>query len=152
MIKTRSSIISNLNHLVESNLDREKGYKTAADAVDDERLKTAFINYARDSERYVKELHEIIKTLNGDADESGSISGTLFRGWMNIQSIVTGKEAKPILDECERGEDSAVLSYREALRSDLSDKIRDVIQRQYSSIKAAHDNIRNFRDNWKESS
>jgi uncharacterized protein (TIGR02284 family) len=48
--------------------------------------------------------------------------------------------------EAERGEDSAVKNYRDALGRDLPTGIRDVINRQYMQIVASHDQIRALRD------
>ena len=59
---------------------------------------------------------------------------------------MTGKDEAAILNECERGEDSAKNAYMEALESDLPANVAETVQTQYSSIKAAHDRVKALRD------
>jgi uncharacterized protein (TIGR02284 family) len=75
----------------------------------------------------------------------------LHRGWINLKSALTGGDDHAILAECERGEDSAVEEYKKALDEDLSPSLYELVSRQYSDIKAAHDRIRNLRDTVKNS-
>ena len=48
--------------------------------------------------------------------------------------------------ECERGEDSAVEEYKKALDDGLSPSAQELISRQFTDIKAAHERIRGLRD------
>jgi uncharacterized protein (TIGR02284 family) len=70
----------------------------------------------------------------------------MHRGWINLKSAITSKEESAILAECERGEDAAVEAFEKAMREDLSASLRDIVSRQYSEIKSAHDRIKNLRD------
>ena len=57
------------------------------------------------------------------------------------------QEAHAVLSECEKGEDRAVDAYREALRGrDVDPQTREVIQRHYEFVQAAHDRVRQLRD------
>jgi uncharacterized protein (TIGR02284 family) len=53
-----------------------------------------------------------------------------------------GNDEAAIVSECERGEDSAVDQYQEALAEDLPMDVRQIINRQYAAIKSAHDRVR----------
>jgi uncharacterized protein (TIGR02284 family) len=57
---------------------------------------------------------------------------------------VTGKDDDAIISECERGEDSAVSNYRDALDKDLPANVRSIVERQFASVKQAHDRIRSL--------
>jgi uncharacterized protein (TIGR02284 family) len=63
---------------------------------------------------------------------------------MGIKAAITGRDDGVVLSECERGEDSAVASYREALGADLPAPVRAVIERQFSEVRQAHDRVRNL--------
>jgi uncharacterized protein (TIGR02284 family) len=67
---------------------------------------------------------------------------------MNLKNALGGGE-KAILDEAERGEDVAVKSYEKALKADLPADLANVVQRQYTQVKQAHDRVRDLRDSWK---
>ena len=70
----------------------------------------------------------------------------MHRTWINIKSAVTSRDRHAILAEAERGEDSAVSAYKDALEKDLPAPVRDIVSRQSAEVKMAHDKIRNLRD------
>ena len=136
------NVISTLNGLIETCRDGQNGFQTAAEGVTRSELKTLFHGYAQQRARFVGELQTEVRRLGGDPENMGSVAATLHRGWINIKSTVTGKDESAIIAECERGEDSAVSTYRDALDEDLPANIRTIIDRQYADIKQAHDRIR----------
>ena len=73
-------------------------------------------------------------------------SDLLHRRWVDLKSMVTGKDHEAILNECERGEDVALKSYRKALDKDLPADIRVVVQRQFQGVQRNHDQVKALRD------
>lgn len=136
------NVISTLNGLIETCRDGQNGFQTAAEGVTNSELKTLFHGYAQQRAQFVGELQTEVRRLGGDPENMGSVAATLHRGWINIKSTVTGKDESAIIAECERGEDSAVSAYRDALDEDLPANIRTIVDRQYADIKQAHDRIR----------
>jgi len=67
-----------------------------------------------------------------------------------VKSAVTGRDAKAILEECERGEDYAKARYADVLKRDLPTQLREIVQRQYEGVLSNHDRIRRLRDQYKE--
>ncbi len=57
-----------------------------------------------------------------------------------------------MLEECERGEDTAVARYRKALKENLPPAIRSVVERQAQGAQRNHDQIKAMRDSLKTSS
>ena len=70
----------------------------------------------------------------------------MHRAWINLKSAVTSGDDKAILSECERGEDSAVHEYEEAMNDGLTGTVREIVSRQFIEIKSAHDRVKNLRD------
>ena len=138
--------IGTLNELIETCEDGVEGFKQAAEGVSSEQLKSIFMKYSQERAGYVADLQNLVRTLGGDPEESGSTAGTLHRGWINIKSAITGSDDAAILNECERGEDSAKSVYKEAQKEDLPGYIRDIIETQFSGVLAAHDHVRTLRD------
>jgi uncharacterized protein (TIGR02284 family) len=68
-----------------------------------------------------------------------------------LKSAITKGDDHAILTECERGEDSAVAEYKKAIDDGLSAPVREIVSRQYSEIKNAHDRINDLRDTAKKS-
>jgi uncharacterized protein (TIGR02284 family) len=141
--------ISVLNDLIQICNDGHHGFSTAAEDAEDQDLRSAFQHYAGERRQFASELQTRIRSLGGDPDKHGSVSGALHRGWIDIKSAVASNEPHAVLAECERGEDAAVKAYREALEKDLDLATRDIISRQYSSIQTAHDRVKQLRDSAK---
>ena len=138
--------ISTLNGLIETCEDGVEGFKQAAEGVSSEQLKSVFMKYSQERAEYVADLQNLVRTLGGDPEDSGSTAGTLHRGWINIKSAITGNDDAAILNECERGEDSAKGVYKEAQKEEMPGYIRDIIETQFSGVLAAHDHVRTLRD------
>src|SRR5689334_19319921 len=112
-------VISTLNGLIEICKDGQAGFKEAADGIERSDLKSLFYEFSQQRAQFAGELQSLVQTLGGDPEDSGSFSGAIHRGWINIKSAVTGKDEASILNECERGEDSAKNAYRDALKDSL---------------------------------
>ena len=59
---------------------------------------------------------------------------------------MTGQDDGAILNEAERGEDSAKNAYKDALAVALPDYIRQTVEKQYAGVQEAHDKVKALRD------
>jgi uncharacterized protein (TIGR02284 family) len=143
------NVISTLNDLIETCKDGQNGFKTAAEGVERSDLKSTFYEYAQQRSRFAGELQTLVRELGGDPENTGSTSAALHRGWINIKSVVTGKDDTSILEECERGEDAAKKAYENATQMQLPSNVSSVVQQQASQVKEAHDRIRDLRNSAK---
>jgi uncharacterized protein (TIGR02284 family) len=143
----QKEVISTVNGLIETLKDGEKGFKEAAGAVKDPQLKSLFQEYAQQRSRFATELQTQARNLGESGPEkASSTAGAMHRAWINLKSAVTSGDDKAILSECERGEDSAVHEFEEAMQDGLTSPLRDVVSRQFSEIKSAHDRVKHLRD------
>ena len=135
-----------LNNLIETLKDGQEGFKQAAEGVSNPNLKSLFRDYSQQRSRFAAALQGEARS-HGDTDPetSGSATGALHRGWINLKSAITGGDEHAILAECERGEDSAVDEYKKALEDGLTPSAQELVSRQFADIKAAHDRIRSLR-------
>ena len=138
--------ISILNNLIETCRDGEIGFTTAAEGLQDPPIKAKFLEYSRQRAGFVSELQAEVRKLGGDPETSGSVSGSLHRGWLNIKSIITGKDDHAIVAEAERGEDVAKAAYEDALKETLPSSARAVVLHQSTQVRHAHDHVRDLRD------
>src|SRR5437868_1616487 len=123
----QKEIISTINSLIETLKDGEEGFKQAAEAVKDSGLKSVLNDFSRQRARFAGELQSQARQLGEpEPEESSSAAGAVHRAWINLKSAVTSGDEHAILAECERGEDSAVSEYKEAMEEDLSAPIRDI--------------------------
>lgn len=137
-------VISILNGLIETCKDGEHGFKTAAEGLQDSQVKSLFQQYARQRAEMARELQGEVRRLGGDPEKSGSLAGAMHRGWIDIKSVVTGKDDNAIIAEAERGEDSAKKMYEEALTSPLFTQTLALVREQSMKVHDAHDRVRSL--------
>jgi uncharacterized protein (TIGR02284 family) len=148
----QKEIISTINSLIETLKDGQQGFRQAAEGVKDPALKSLFNEYSMQRAKFAGELQaQAVQLGESDPEQSSSAAGAMHRAWINIKSAVTSQDDHAILSECERGEDSAVKEYKEALEAEISSPVREIISRQYGEVKSAHDRIRDLRDAAKSS-
>jgi uncharacterized protein (TIGR02284 family) len=136
-----------LNNLIETLKDGQEGFKQAAESVGDPELKALFTQYSQQRSRFATALQSEARRHGETKPETtSSAAGALHRGWINLKSVITGGSDHAILAECERGEDSAVEEYKKALDDGLTPSAQELVSRQFTDIKAAHDRIRSLRD------
>jgi uncharacterized protein (TIGR02284 family) len=138
--------ISVLNSLIETCKDGELGFKTAAEGLKSAETKARFLEYSRQRAEMARELQAEVRRLGGDPEKSGSMSGSLHRGWLDIKSAVTGKDDHAIVAEAERGEDVAKAAYEHALEAALPATAQATVQQQAARVRQAHDYVRDLRD------
>ena len=139
-----------LNDLIRINHDRIEGYERAVEDTQDKDtdLQAIFHRMADESKQYASELESEVRKAGGDVAEDTTVSGKIYRVWMDLKSAVTGKARKSILESCEYGEDAAQKAYEAALKedADLPSDVRQLIVNQKAALKTSHDTIKRYRD------
>ena len=143
---SNDDVIDTLNDLLEACRDGEYGFAACADHTSSTDLRELLLRHAGECRTAGLELQTLIRQLGGEADEGGSVSGALHRGWVSVRGTLGGYSDQAMLDECERGEDSAVASYRKALRTNLPSAVRSVVERQAQGAQRNHDQVKAMRD------
>jgi uncharacterized protein (TIGR02284 family) len=148
MQSSNEATLQMLNALVRVSKDAEQGYQTAALDVADDNLARLFADFAAQRMKFVVELQQRVKLLRGDPPKEGTPGGALHRAWMDLDAALESGSPYAVLSECVQGEEVALIEYREALKmTDLDEDSRRMVQRQYEAVQAAHDRIRQLRDN-----
>ncbi|MDB5196759.1 MAG: family four-helix-bundle protein [Flaviaesturariibacter sp.] len=140
-----------LNDLIEINNDRIVGYEKAIDELKDENedLRPLFQRYIQESTQYKSELQTEVTRLGEEPTNDGTTnSGKIYRVWMDLKAVVTGKDRKTVLENCEFGEDAAQKAYDMALNTDeeLEPTVRDLLVRQKTQLRVGHDEVKRLRD------
>ncbi len=143
MSKSTTSV---LNDLIEVLKDGQEGFRAAAEAIDDTAHKSMLSDASLQRSRFSGELQQLVQGLGEEPEKTSSISSALHRGWINLRTSIQGGDAHAVFAECERGEDSAVANYKDALEAELPANVRSVVETQYVAVKATHDKVRTLRD------
>jgi uncharacterized protein (TIGR02284 family) len=144
-----------LNDLILINNDRIAGYEKAIKELksqDDSLsenldLTLLFERMIDESREFRNALGQEVQAMGGDMADGTMTSGKLYRAWMDVKALFTGKDRHAILESCETGEDAAQKAYREALEEeDLPNYLREMISNQQQLLRDSHDEIKALRD------
>ncbi|ASS48219.1 MAG: hypothetical protein A3D31_18885 [Candidatus Fluviicola riflensis] len=146
--KNNKDIIDSLNNLIQINNDRIQGYLTAAKETEEADLKELFSEMMQTSQECRRELVQEVTKLGGTPIEGTTVSGKIYRAWMDVKAALTSKDRKAILNSCEFGEDVAKKTYETELDAYAlnGSQYESLVRNQHSKIKAGHDKIKALRD------
>lgn len=149
-MEKQEELIGVLNDLIKINNDRVEGYERAVKEAKnlDVDLIATFNKMADQSRKYTAQLVQEVTSLGGEPATDTTVSGKVYRVWMDLKAAITGKDRETVLGNCEYGEDVAQRAYEAALESDayMSTDIRQLITGQKSDLKTSHDLIKKYRD------
>lgn len=139
-------VVEVLNDLVETSKDGEYGFRVCAEHCKSPQLKAAFERRSLECRAAAQELQVLVAEYGGRPETGGSVTGAMHRGWLAVRGTVALNDDLSMLEESERGEDTARNRYRKALREDLPPAVLAVIQRQAEGVQRNHDEIKRLRD------
>jgi uncharacterized protein (TIGR02284 family) len=139
-----------IEDLIETLEDGRKGFEKAAERLEkDGRADIAdrMRAFSQERARFSQELRDLAAREGVEIQEDGSMAGALHRGWITLADALTGDDPSAVLSAAESGEDHAVAEFEKALTSsELDAAVSSVVARQAAEVKAAHDEVRTFRD------
>ncbi|MBI2722090.1 MAG: PA2169 family four-helix-bundle protein [Bacteroidetes bacterium] len=147
METTDSQTISQMNDLIRINNDRIEGYERAVNDTDDAKLKSIFYSMAQESRKFKNELLTEVIKMGGTPEEGTTVSGKVFRAWMDFKSAIAGKDRKAIISSCEFGEDAALHTYHEVIETGkLPAQYLAIVKEQHKALHQSHDKIKLMRE------
>jgi uncharacterized protein (TIGR02284 family) len=156
MTDINKEAISVLNDLIETSIDGEKGFHTAAEDAKNPEIKAYLLSRSTECATAVRELQAEVRALGGDPETSSSAAGGVHRLWVELKSALSGKTDEAVLNEVESGEDHALKAYKEAsqkaVEKNLPVNVTSLIQRQLAGTQANHDKVKALRDSVRRAS
>ena len=142
-------IVDILNDLIETTKDGEYGFRTSAERAHSANVKATLSSRASACAAAAGELQALVRQYGGEPEDDGTALGAAHRGWVAVKAAMStnAREDHSILEECERGEDKAVATFRKAAQeTGLPADVRAVIERQLQGARANHDQVKALRD------
>ena len=145
-------VVEVLNDLVETSKDGEYGFRVCAEHAKSAELKRIFERHSAECRTGAQELQTLVAEYGGKPEAGGTVAGAMHRGWLAVRGTVALNDDLSMLEECERGEDTAKNAYRKALKKDLPPSVLTVVQRQAEGVQRNHDEIKALRDQMRAAS
>lgn len=114
--------------------DSVLGWRAAADAIEDTKLREEMLAIARRREDFGAELSNVISGHSGEVDEHHTVQGTLMRLWIEARSAIGRPSQHAVLRVCRAGSRTMQDEYDQALDTSLPDPIRQIIVHQATEI------------------
>jgi len=128
-----------LNHVIESCRDSERGFKSAADHLNDGQLRLVFLQLAAKRAEYGEQLLPHAQRLGGPRATDGTAAGALHRKWIDLKSALPHNSDHAIVVEAARGDSLTLQAFKEVLEDSLPQDTREVVERQYHAVKEEHE-------------
>lgn len=134
--------IAVLNTLIGTLLDSVEGYRKAAEDVDNPTYLTLFTDRSNERQEVAARLQVAVAQLGGDPEDDATTMGAIHRVFVDLKSVVTGRDDEAIIKEVERGEDYLKAKFETAINNvDLSTTARSAVSEAWQSVKAGHDQM-----------
>lgn len=138
--------IRTLNGLIATTIDSVDGYTEAAKDSENSRLSEIFASRAQERRQAASDLQSEVSRLGGNAEDDGTALAGAHRAFLNLKSVVTGKDDAAIVNEVERGEDHIKAKFEGALEDqELTAETRSAIGAAWGSVKSGHDEMRDLK-------
>jgi uncharacterized protein (TIGR02284 family) len=149
-MRDQDKAVDVLYDLAETCRNGHQGYLKAAELISDPAVRTVFNEFGLERATFAAELeNELIRLGIHDPDRKGTAVGALHRTWLGVKDALGGDDGA-ILSSVEAAEDHAKQQYEKATKADLSNDVRELVSRQAARVFAAHDRVRDLRDEYKQ--
>jgi uncharacterized protein (TIGR02284 family) len=136
-----------LNDLLENARNGEYGFRACAKELPAGSSQRQALNQrASQYHEVCDELAQLIRRHGGLPAEGGTAGAAIHRGWVHVKSAIGANSELSILEECERGEEAAVVRCLEAMERNLPSDVRDWVARQAAAAQESRDRIRKLCD------
>jgi uncharacterized protein (TIGR02284 family) len=130
----RDPVVPTLNELISTCLDGVHGYKAASRDVESVDLKSIFDDCADQRAQFAEDLERKVIERGGVPTTNGTFAGAMQRGWMTLKCGFVGDCEHTVLEECDRGDHTALERYEQALGLELPSDVRELLETQREQI------------------
>jgi uncharacterized protein (TIGR02284 family) len=138
--------ISTLNDLIATTYDSMNGYTEAARNSGNQRFVAMFTARSVEREAAIRTLRAEVVRLGGKPDDDGTVLGGAHRMFMNLKSVVSGRDEVAIITEIEQGEEHIMAKFEDAIADgDLAPQVMHTIRECFVSVRQGHDEMRDLK-------
>lgn len=144
MASTTESEIAVLNDLIEVTLDSVKGYEDAAEQARGDTITSIFTRRAFERRAVVGQLQDLVRTLGGTPESEDSLLARAHRMFLELKTIIAGRDDKAVLHEVDRGETYLRDRWQSALNQNLPSDLHATLSRLFDKVKAGQEQARSM--------
>ena len=132
--------------------DSQKGMAEIGERLKDAELKRFFLGESLKRANFRGELeNELHRHGIADVDESGTMTGALYRAWAGLKAKLGGSD-QSLVATAEEADEESIQAYKGALDQELPVPVRQLMVEQQTQILSARDFMRESRMEFKKAS
>jgi uncharacterized protein (TIGR02284 family) len=144
-------IIATLNELIEASKDGEKEFALAAKDAREPELARVFSDAEQADRAASAALQDQVRLLGGTAEQDGSMMAAARRSWTSVKSMMSSRDDRAMMEECERGQGDVRGHFADALNLDLPGPIHSLVERHHRAIVETHYRLLDLRNRIRDS-
>jgi uncharacterized protein (TIGR02284 family) len=140
--------LATLNDLIETSKAGERGFALAAKDNREPGIVDVLKEGEESSRVAAMELEDQVRQLEGAARDAVIANPAVYRGWISFKAVPISRDTKLILEECERGEDYAKRRYEDAMKIELPEAARAIVESHYRRLIEIQGRVRMLRNRY----
>ncbi|MEM6842530.1 MAG: PA2169 family four-helix-bundle protein [Bacteroidota bacterium] len=135
-MKAQKSVVDSLNELLKENCDAKRGYRRAAEQLDDPSLKGLFMNLSEQRDNFKKIIREEILSLGGTPEAFRQVDGPIQDAFVQPHLLLVLNTVEKTLSGCLRLEVNALQTLKKQLAlSEVKESTHQVLTGQLENIR-----------------
>jgi len=133
-----TNIAQKLNQLIESCMESDKSFYSAAEQIDNRGMKLLVKSYAQQHAQFTTQLQSMVRQMGDIPPENRDPVAAVGRGLTDVKAAMTVKRAGRqhlVLEEALQSENKTLNAYTEALKTALPEQIRDAVAQQAARLR-----------------
>ncbi|WKN41038.1 PA2169 family four-helix-bundle protein [Tunicatimonas pelagia] len=142
-METQKSVVDSLNDLLKENCDAKRGYRKAAEQLDDPSLKGLFMNLSEQRDNFKKIIREEVLSLGGQPQVFRQVEGPIQDAFSQPHLLLSLNTIEKTLDGCLRLEVVSLQKLKQRLAQyEVKESTHQVLLGQLESIKVTLSDIK----------
>jgi len=126
--------IDALNHLIQICRAGEFGFRQASEELETKDHRVLANTTAFRRHEFASALEDQIAKFGVTPPDHATVQAGIHRFWMNLRHAINKRNDEVVLDECRRGEESALKAYQDVFEAKLLPEMEEMLRAQFMNI------------------
>lgn len=141
------NIKTDIEQILETNVDAAMGYEKAAENLNDRELSTIFNRLAQQRKQFNEEIINELRPLGVTPVVEGTLKGYFHRKWLDVKSNFASNEDETTINESIIGETESLEKYKEVIdKGILPQPVQERVSKQKTFIFGAIEQLKGFKE------
>jgi len=130
-----------LNHLIQICKAGEFGFRQAAGELETKEHRIFANTAAFKRHEFATALEDQVAKFGVTPPDHATVQAGIHRFWMNLRHAINKRNDEVVLDECKRGEESALEAYQDVFEAKSLPEVEEMLRAQFMNIIETRDKL-----------